>query len=353
MTQEEKARAYDEALERARKAYNAILPENRGARKIIEDAFPELSESEDERIRKKLIETIGYFRSRGIDQQLCEEFLAWLEKQKEPKLLNNEKYQTVPVEILDRLYASERELQEIKQKGSNKEFHIPSYMGMAHYNPVPIKQKEQKDELVYRLNELMQDYIKEGKDDEEKEHRLKCYKLFWDALEDTNFFEKKEQKHPNGCFTCDEYKKGYEAGRLNGFTAGYNKAMKEQKPKNILTNDDSLQTAYLKGQTDVIEDPETYGLQKEQKSVEWSKEDEKIINEACDSINEYAKSIKELHFTKSLELFRLCEKLKDLHSPFKPNKEQMDALLWCVAHLGGADRRVLAELYEHLNMYCK
>lgn len=42
--------------------------------------------------------------------------------------------------------------------------------------------------------------------------------------------KQKEQKHPNGCFTCDEYKKGYKAGRLNGFTAGYNKAMKEQKP---------------------------------------------------------------------------------------------------------------------------
>ena len=33
---------------------------------------------------------------------------------------------------------------------------------------------------------------------------------------------------------------------------------------------------------------------------------------------------------------------------WKPSEEQMDALLWCIAHLGGADRRVLAELYEHL-----
>ena len=41
---------YNEALERARKAYNAILPENHGARKILEDAFPELRESEEERV---------------------------------------------------------------------------------------------------------------------------------------------------------------------------------------------------------------------------------------------------------------------------------------------------------------
>jgi len=57
------------------------------------------------------------------------------------------------------------------------------------------KQKEQpKEELVYRLNGLMQEYIKEGKDEAEKEHRFKCYQLFWDALEDTSYFEQKEQK---------------------------------------------------------------------------------------------------------------------------------------------------------------
>ena len=58
--------------------------------------------------------------------------------------------------------------------------------------------------------------------------------------------KQKEQKHPNGCFTCDEYKKGYEEGRRNGFTAGYNKAMKEVE-------------------------------QKEQKPAEWSEEDEKML----------------------------------------------------------------------------
>lgn len=36
---------------------------------------------------------------------------------------------------------------------------------------------------------------------------------------------------------------------------------------------------------------------------------------------------------------------------WKPTEEQMRALLWCTAHLGGADHRVLAELYEHLKKY--
>ena len=56
------------------------------------------------------------------------------------------------------------------------------------------KQKEQTEELSTRLNGLMQEYVKSGKDEEEQEHRLKCYQLFWDALEDSEFFEQEEQK---------------------------------------------------------------------------------------------------------------------------------------------------------------
>ena len=129
MNYEEK---YNEILEWARKNKARLngVP--------IEEVLPELNESEDERIREELIETINCMKEDHqvfLSEQQIERYLAWLEKQ-----------------------------------------------------------KEQKDELVYRLNGLMQDYIKEGKDEEEKEHRLKCYQLFWDALEDTNFFEQKEQK---------------------------------------------------------------------------------------------------------------------------------------------------------------
>lgn len=78
MTQEEKAKAYDEALLRADEAVQKGCLD----KDMFDIIFPP-EESEDERIRKKLIETIGYFRSRGIDQQLCEEFLAYLEKQEQ------------------------------------------------------------------------------------------------------------------------------------------------------------------------------------------------------------------------------------------------------------------------------
>lgn len=91
--------------------------------------------------------------------------------------------------------------------------------------------------------------------------------------------KQKEQKHPDGCFTCDEYKKGYEEGRRNGFTAGYNKAMKEveqkeQKPE--CDNETEVQKAYREGKSagrqEVFDHPEEYGLQKEQKTAEWSED---------------------------------------------------------------------------------
>ena len=81
-TIEEKAKAYDEARERAKQVKLTGMKENVAAAEYI---FPELAESEDEKVRKKLI---GIF----TNQSLCdvynlksEDVLAYLEKQKEQK----------------------------------------------------------------------------------------------------------------------------------------------------------------------------------------------------------------------------------------------------------------------------
>ena len=69
MTQEEKAKVYDEALERfkafkekyyIRDTYlgDAIFDKTGGMQKDFESIFPELSESEDENTRKALIEVL-------------------------------------------------------------------------------------------------------------------------------------------------------------------------------------------------------------------------------------------------------------------------------------------------------
>lgn len=89
-TLEEKARAYDEALERARKLYNS---EETSADVEIacETIFPELAESEDELIRKEIIAFLKENLETGSAEETwslsgLERWIAWLEKQgeKEP-----------------------------------------------------------------------------------------------------------------------------------------------------------------------------------------------------------------------------------------------------------------------------
>ena len=81
---EEKAKAYDEALERAEKALEVLGTDKcEGARQIL-SLFPELKESEDERIRERLIE---FFKDWGKTRSHCwsisiSDILAWLEKQR-------------------------------------------------------------------------------------------------------------------------------------------------------------------------------------------------------------------------------------------------------------------------------
>ena len=85
MTQEEKAKAYDEALEKAKELPDS--PRTCFDIEQLKDIFSELAKSEDERIRRAIVslvyESQGTYKSfAGID---LDDMLAWLEKQKEQK----------------------------------------------------------------------------------------------------------------------------------------------------------------------------------------------------------------------------------------------------------------------------
>ena len=80
---EEKAQRFDEALEKAK----SVIKQNplmEYLKKGIEYIFPELAESEDEKIKKLLIEAViqvlqdQYCSNRGVSK---EKVVAWLEKQ--------------------------------------------------------------------------------------------------------------------------------------------------------------------------------------------------------------------------------------------------------------------------------
>lgn len=88
MTPEEKAKAYDEALERTRGLLEGM--EEGGYFATLEDVkeiFPELAEPEDERIRKEIISHLQheYVVKRYVSDVEYDRWIAWLEKQDKSK----------------------------------------------------------------------------------------------------------------------------------------------------------------------------------------------------------------------------------------------------------------------------
>ena len=73
MTTEQKAKAYDKALEKAKRLY-----EKGTITESLCHIFPELEGSEGERIRKELI---GFLRNIPNSNYTCEEMADWVEKQ--------------------------------------------------------------------------------------------------------------------------------------------------------------------------------------------------------------------------------------------------------------------------------
>ena len=86
MTNDEKAKAYDMALEAARKELGVDRKEWEVVQRVLHNIFSELRESEDERIRKKCIELIKRVIPSGNNQSIESkdilDCIAYLEKQK-------------------------------------------------------------------------------------------------------------------------------------------------------------------------------------------------------------------------------------------------------------------------------
>ena len=86
LTIEQKAQRFDEALGKARRYYDEYKTrDNILYVEDMEDMFPELKESEDERIRKVLINMFKGYDIQKVGDFTDKEIIAWLEKQGEQK----------------------------------------------------------------------------------------------------------------------------------------------------------------------------------------------------------------------------------------------------------------------------
>ena len=146
MTEKEKAKAYDEALEKASAAHKY---EDRHLKAALERIFPELKESEDERIKKAIIE---FFESEDDNATYSlvrkKDIIAWLEKQgKEEYALKSFKDEDV-----------RKFMQYIEKQAKAYEFNLPnrSYDIYAFAKDLLIwlkKQGKQEEPQVYETED--------------------------------------------------------------------------------------------------------------------------------------------------------------------------------------------------------
>lgn len=83
MNTEQKARAYDEVREKIALRFGS---------NVAEEIFSEIEMSEDERIRKELINYLKYrYNSTALsgEERECKKWIAWLESQGEQKSIKN------------------------------------------------------------------------------------------------------------------------------------------------------------------------------------------------------------------------------------------------------------------------
>ena len=252
MTQEEKAKAYDEALDRMK--HVVIVPKDEKALEILKETiFPELQESNDERTKKSLIKFLTDIKEisesgrtswavRKEDAEMCKSFLAWLEKQKE-KLGDISTILLVKKEIERRIETWQKSRKELIAMECNtladdaavrieELYSLISFLGTIRCNTNE-KQKEQKD---YR--KLYEDIA-----------QSEWFKKAYAGKSLGEEFEQKEQKPFNVCEQCPYYKT----------CPDYN----AQKPAGATINGEPIPT--------------------ENKSVdiplaEWSEEDDSMLN---------------------------------------------------------------------------
>ena len=323
---------YKEALERAKKALRAA---NDTGEDVVEFIFPELAESEDERIRKTLIRFFANIKEisesgrttwavRKEDAEMCKSFIAYLEKQKpvewseEDNIGWDEAF--VCVTRAERAAKNEEELQNaVTAEKWLKEIKFK-------YSVYPVKKEwsEGDKEKLYQVIET----ILADKDVALREYPL-CSTLH-EAYDDMVTFLKSLPERFNL-----QPKQGWseEDERMLSRCVKSIETSKQFADSGTFKEAKDKETSWLK---DLLN---RFNLQPKQ---EWSEEDERdvaeYIYETCDGFTEYS----------AREVARDILSILQSNHHWKPSEEEMEAFKNSVEHIPNAYYDDMWELYEQL-----
>lgn len=337
LTIEEKAARYDEAIEKAKECHTDGLSLHQPVKDILEHIFPEIKESEDERIRKKIINLIEKSNEYGgyaLHKWEADEMLAWIEKQGQhanfrnkiqvgDKVTRNEDGVLVNLSQLNRVAKKQGE-----QKLTNKvepKFKIGDWVVwdnkiLCHVDSI----YQGKESLMYTIidtNNMTHSYSVKGFDNNAHLWTIQDAKD-GDLLADNYgiYIFDRFDEYDEKCYICRgayQYsQKDYENEHML-CSVEVHPATKEQR--------DLL---YQKMKEAGYEwDAEKKELKKIEQKPAWSEEDEEMLNYIiCD-----IESLKEQVYCKTLcdEEIDWLKNLKDRLQPqstWKPSDEQMREL---------------------------
>ena len=324
----------------------------------LKEAYPELAESEDERIRKRLIEYFEGFRIGNAEVKweglTVQEVLAYLEKQKEQKSTHFElkagKWYICHRAFCcraDHLTVKEGERFMCEKDGVVKGFVIkePEKYFKECSAPAPMED-EQKEPHYTKRNALFDKCVEncDPKTVEEVNKRvddiMNMPKLspFEQAL--TNFIGdwEDDEEHWPSQFVKKHGKHILDIAR--------EELQKEQKPDDDPLDDPKFLKGFDTGR-------EVQRIFDEQKPAEWSEEDKKMIDDIIRSLPKMAEAEDNIlpEILPSVAR-KYAERLKSLRASWKPSEEQMEALdkaiPVCMGVVGRDEVAPLESLYEQL-----
>lgn len=290
---EEKAKAFDEALERARKMLNMILDnELIGFPDQIREIFPQLCENEDEKIRKEIIEYFEHYSGGDNVSIKFPKWIAYLKRQKEASKAIE------AVEKIDK-YIDE---------------HLANAHDMKDFNPDK-KYYRGWDDALGKMAGILQDVYSGEKQKEHKEENLR------DFIDNFPYSDKQKEQKPVENST-----------RTKIISRAANEkqvVLLSESNGNTEINWDtrSLEDAKKLLEHGIVFINERLGT----KSAEWSKEDEKNISAIKIALRDAKLEAPEEFESNGVEMtvkdFENAELwLKSLHSSWKPSEKEKIAL---------------------------
>lgn len=333
---------YNEALERARNLMEQVRNnELLGFPDQFTEIFPELRESEDERIRKDIIGGLMWQRdnlkSEGphdnnlILPGFCltvGKLLTYLEKQKEQnhdgkKWIFEDEYQ----KDLDRLYNEGKDevLNNPAKYGLQKEQKPASTEDMPYITDEHFYEREPADSFKYKLAEYMTKNCKKGEGPYGYSYNISSESILQMAKEE--LIKRGELKEQKSALTPERIHPKFAVGDTVCRPMWSDHTIREiyvrcNDPVYVCVNDEGTESHISFSEQDEWE-------RKEQTPAEWSEEDEKMIKDIIYCLPKMANGRVEMLPSVALDY---ANRLKSLRPQWKPSEEQMNALNFAITY---------------------